>query len=99
MPEMRRERCMGNAAASALNPTRLNEAINVPLPTDKNDPVPGRIRLIPFELVRRDFDFRSDINMRPVSWFVRSVVSDLAICLAVSCVVVIAPIGVAFAAA
>src|SRR3954468_24253098 len=59
------------SASGLLDAAWLHEAINVAGAIQEQHPVPGRIRLVPFQLVIRDFDFRSDVDMRPAARAVR----------------------------
>jgi hypothetical protein len=52
--------------------------------------MPGRIRPIPLQLVRRNFDLGANLDKRTVAWFVRAIVGDPAEGLAVAGIVVIA---------
>jgi hypothetical protein len=60
--------------------------------------VAGRIRPVPFEFVVRNFDHRSDIDVRPTARFVGPVIGDCHVGLAVFDVDFIRPVGVRFAA-
>jgi hypothetical protein len=60
--------------------------------------VAGGIRSVPFEFLIRDFDFRSDVDMRPVARFVGPVIGDDCVGFAISDVDFISPVGVGFPA-
>src|SRR5450631_4445923 len=79
--------------------SRLNIAKNVTVPAQKYDAMPGRIGFVPFELVVWNLDLRSDVNMRPAARFVRTVVGDHSIGLAVANMDFVRPIGVGLATA
>src|SRR6266704_1072722 len=76
----------------------LNVTEYVTVATQEYDAVTGCIRSVPFELVVRDFYFRSDLDVRPAARFVGPVVGDLHIGLAVPDMDFICPVGVGFAA-
>src|SRR5882724_5554655 len=77
---------------------RLNVTEYVTVAAQEYDAVTGWIRSVPFELVVRDFYFRSDLDVRPAARFVGPVVGDLHIGLAVPDMDFIGPVGVGFAA-
>jgi hypothetical protein len=58
----------------------------------------GWIRFVPFEFVVRDFDFRSDIDVRSAERFVGPVIGDYRVGFAISDMDFICPIGVGFSA-
>ena len=64
----------------------------------ENDAVACRIAIVPFEFAVWNFNFRSDIDMRPAQWLVRSIVCYCRVGLAVPDMDFISPIGVGFAA-
>src|SRR5712671_1290835 len=57
-------RCTGRKVVS--NPRPLHEAKDVPDAAQKDDGVTGRVRSIPLQFMVRDFDFRSDGDVRPL---------------------------------
>jgi hypothetical protein len=44
----------------------------------------GWIRFVPFEFVVRDFDFRSDVDARPVARLIGAIIGDYRIGFAIS---------------
>src|SRR5712691_10101235 len=76
----------------------LNVTEYVTVAAQEYDAVTGWIRSVPFELVVRDFYFRSDLDVRPAARFVGPVVGDLRVGLAVPDMDFIGPVGVGFAA-
>jgi hypothetical protein len=81
------------------NAAGLNVTEHVTGAAQENDAVAGGIRSIPFELVVRDFDFRSVGDVRPAERFVGPIVIDGRVSFAVSDMDFIGPIGISFAAA
>src|ERR1700684_2562983 len=66
------------------NAAWLDVAKDVAGAAQKHDAMPGRIRAVPFELVVGDFNFGSDIDMRPLTRLVRPVVGNDGVGLAAS---------------
>src|SRR5260370_37607964 len=83
----------------SLRASGMHVAIDVAAAAEEQDPVPGRIRFVPFELVVRNLDFRSDVDMRPTARLVRPIVRDGRVGLSVPDVNLVGPIGIGFAAA
>jgi len=54
----------------------LNVAKHVSVAAQEYDAVASRIRPIPFQLVARDFNFRSGLDVRPSSRLIGPVVGD-----------------------
>jgi hypothetical protein len=60
--------------------------------------VTGWIRPVPLEFVVRNFNLRSDLDVRPAARFVGPVIGDCGVGFAVSDMDFISPVGVGFAA-
>jgi hypothetical protein len=58
----------------------------------------GRIRFVPLEFIIRDFNFRSDVDVRPAARFVGPIIGDYRVGFSVSDMDFISPVGVGFAA-
>jgi hypothetical protein len=58
----------------------------------------GRIRFVPLEFIIRDFNFRSDVDVRPAARFVGPIIGDYRVGFAISDMDFISPVGVGFAA-
>ena len=83
----------------ALTPAGLNVTEHVTVAAQEEDAVTGGIRSVPIEFVVRDFDFRSVVDVSPPERFIRPVVRDAHVGLAVPDVDFIGPVGVCFTAA
>ena len=81
------------------DPAGLNVTEHVTAATEKDDAVTGRIRSIPFELMIRDFDFRSVADVTPAERFIGPLIGDPRVGLAVPDMDFIGPVGVGLAAA
>jgi len=90
-------RCTGRVVVS--NPRTLHEAKDVPDAAQKDDGVTGRIRSIPLQFMVRDFDLRSDGDVRPLQRPVRPVIGDGREGFPASDVDFIGPVCIGFAAA
>jgi hypothetical protein len=65
------------------DPAGLNVAEHVTVAAKEYDAVTGRIRFVPFEFVVRNFNLRSDLDMRTAARLVRPVIGDDRVGLAV----------------
>src|SRR3979490_1916820 len=77
----------------------LNVTKHVTVAAQEYDAVTGWIGFVPLEFVIRDFNFRSDVDVRPAARVVGPVVGDYRVGFAVSDMDFISPVGVGFAAA
>jgi hypothetical protein len=77
----------------------LNVTKHVTVAAQEYDAVTGWIGFVPLEFVIRDFNFRSDVDVRPAARVVGPVVGDYRVGFAVSDMDFISPVRVGFAAA
>jgi len=77
----------------------LNVTKHVTVAAQKNDAVTGWIGFVPLEFVIRDFNFRSDVDVRPAARLVGPVVGDYRVGFTVFDMDFISPVRVGFAAA
>jgi hypothetical protein len=80
-----------------IKPSRaagLNVTEHVTVAAQEEDAVAGGIRSVPFEFVVRDFDFRAVVDVSPAERFIRPVIRDAHVGLAVSDKDFIGPVSV-----
>ncbi len=77
----------------------LNVTKHVTVAAQKYDAVTGWIGFVPLEFVIGDFNFRSDVDVRPAARLVGPVIGDYRVGFAVSDMDFISPVRVGFAAA
>jgi hypothetical protein len=81
-----------------LDATGLNVTEYITGAAQEYDAVTGWIRFVPFEFVVRNFDFRSDVDVRPAARFVGPIIGDCRVGFAVSDMDVICPVSVGLTA-
>src|SRR5882724_3842261 len=77
----------------------LDVTEDVSVTAQEQDAVAGWIRAVPFQLVMGDLDFRSDVDVRPAARFVRPVIGNGRVGLAVPDMDLVGPVSVGLAAA
>lgn len=77
----------------------MNETPHIIRRTEKDDGVPGRVRLVILQLVRRDLELSTNLSMAATKWLVRTIIRNFAKCFTIANVNVVAPIRICWPAA